>query len=48
VRHAGNLARLQQTAAFLEIGHDHIRRALLENLATTPEYQEIMLTVSER
>src|ERR1035437_2269199 len=38
MRHVGDFARLQQTAALLEVRHDDIGGAFFENLAETPAH----------
>ena len=44
MRHIGDLARFQQAATFLEIGHDDIRRSLFEKLSETPAHIEVLST----
>src|ERR1035437_2013050 len=48
VRHVGDLARFQEAAALLEIGHDDVGGALLQNLAESVPQKNVLAAADGR
>src|SRR5450759_2339753 len=48
VRHVGDLARFQEASALLEIGHDDVGRALLQNLAESVPQKDVLAAADGR